>query len=344
MTKDTLSLSIWSILLKGCVSLYHRIIVLLTLETQNCLEICLTDRKKSTHLQAPLLSTAPITPVLHPNLDLTPLVLSQYLLSHSEEHLRRRIAANAELIDLIEAGEIAHKPRVSLKSDSFGPQDDFREVLESDLRSVRLSLEDVKVELGGIEALDGGEVKEGIPGLMTVRKRKKAKKDKTACLPEKYIKKRMQETEDITAWAMYAPPVPHPLHGSIIESFRPVSQVDIRPNLPYTVECNDLMPVPDMLNDFPPYDDPVNFELLPEPEVHPDLDPVWFETPVTAPPLPDLQLPSQEEISFQQVQVDNPDMKPASVFLKLLGLVQAGQIELRQLEPWAPLQVLPVSR
>ena len=71
---------------------------------------------------------------------------------------------------------------------------------------------------------------------------------------------------------------------------------------------------------------------------------VEFATPQATAPLPDLQLQIEVETSFAQVQADNPNLKPASVFLKLLVMVQAGQIELVQTEPWAPLQVLPLSR
>jgi hypothetical protein len=306
------------------------------------MEICLTDHKKSTTLRAPLLSLVQITPNHHPNLRLSPLDLSQYLLSHSEENIRRRAAEHAELIDLIQAGEGA-RVQGSMKSDSFGPQDDFRDILDSEMRSLRLSLEDVKLEVGGLEQL---AVQQGNnANLPTIRKRKKQKTDKSVCVNEGILRNWLADTSDITAWRMQAPrPLPPFLGFTIREALRVADKFEINPQiLPADIELVELPAGSEGRRDSF-MGEIVDLELLPEPDIGQELVQVEFATPQATAPLPDLQLQNEVETSFAQVQADNPNLKPASVFLKLLEMVQAGQIELVQTEPWAPLQVLPLSR
>lgn len=340
-SKDTLPLHIWNSLLRGLALLFQRLTQLLSLEIAHCLEICLTERKKASTPRAPLLSINQITPSHHPYLRMTPLDLSQYLLSHSEENVRRRAAENAQLIDLIQAGENG-RGNDSLKSDSFGPQDDFKDILDSEMKSVRLSFEDVKVDLGGLEPLAVPEQLHNA-NLATIRKGKKQKTDKSICLTKAVLRHWLVDTSDITSWHMSAPkPAPPFLGFTLLEALR--VQFPSNPTaLAADVELQESVPgLEDRRDSF--LGEMVDLELLPELEIPQELVDVEFATPQAAAPLPDLQLPSQIETSFTQVQAENSNLKPASVFLKLLEMVQAGHIELVQSEPWAPLQVLPVSR
>ena len=84
-----------------------------------------------------------------------------------------------------------------------------------------------------------------------------------------------------------------------------------------------------------------DFLLLPEQRLEGEALPMEFDTPVVevTPPLADIFMPTDGVFSFEDAQRDNQNMKPASLFLKLLEMVKAGEVELEQSGDFGPLRI-----
>lgn len=315
----------------------------LLLDVQRCLELLQTEKRRQHSLRLSLASTVEVGTALPHSPRFTPIDLSQYFLSLSEEVVRNRHFARAEDIDLLESQD-RRRAVGSLRS-SVGPQSDFELVLDSELRSVRLSPVDVNVDIGAIDPIAVG--RPSAANAPTAKKKRKQAADRACCVAAVSLRQWVADCCDLVAWRCCPPPGGDSLISSaLFAALKSVAvcETHLNPSIaPAKLDDPELFdpPIltPEHRESFALGDE--DLVLLPEPEVQVQL--ADFETPKThaEPKLEDLLLPNQREFAFEEALADNPKMKPASVFLQLLCLVQHGEIELLQQAPFAPLRVRP---